>query len=435
VKKNIIISVLAAILLVVAIVAVTGCGQGDVTETIKISSTKETGQPKNEQSKTPVYDNKNNVGDQKVDPTKPDTPNQEIPKDPDPEKKPSDANRQSPIIPLSESQLIAAMKLIPLEAFDVSTTEGFCVLNYANQKDCFKRMKYDFNSSADIEKIAVMSPVFLYEQFKAPLNDFERPKNWIWTVTNLNQATFWMAGNFGLNMNLTPMLKKDKYKQYPLEYFYSYYLAPEEITNPRYTKFVVPIADSFAMMSYGDVAALARKTVVNISEKGIGMMADPEYSKFISYMGEPEACALTKYTKGSGDFLRAIESPEAEKMPKEARASFEAVKNKLRPITLKFIGVGFYPEEDYALRFTLYYENAQELDKDLPVLQSVWNNKTITGTEQWRVISKYKEARFLVKDNLCFIECKVDNSIPGIEAINNLSMLLASNGITPLMKQ
>lgn len=334
--------------------------------------------------------------------------------------------------PLKESQLMTAMKLIPKEAFDITTTEGIAGLVYASQESCFKRMKYDFKKN--VEDIAKHAPIFFYEIIKSPRNDFENPKNWIWMVSNITQLTYWMAGDFKLNMNMTPILKNEKYKQYPLEYQYSYYLAPEEVENPRYGRFVAPLADSFAMLSNNDVASLARTSVVNITEKGSGMLDNLDYAKLLSYLGEPEACSLLKIEKGM-DVSKIIDDPNSQKLPEELKKTLELIKNKTRPRTLKYVGIGFYPEEEFCLRFLLFYDSSDEARKDMPTIKDIWANQSIINSEPWRNMSKLEKTRFSVKDNIGIVECKIDRNMSGIDAVSNISILLMTNSIFPLIKR
>ena len=334
--------------------------------------------------------------------------------------------------PMKESQLMTAMKLVPKEAFDITTTEGVAGLVYANQESCFARMKYDFKKN--VEDIAKHAPIFFYDIIKSPRNEFEDPKNWIWMVSNVTQLTYWMAGNFKLNMNMTPILKNEKYKQYPLEYQYSYYLAPEVVENPRYGRFVTPLADSLVMLSNNDVASLARNSAVNISEKGSGMLDNLDYAKLLSYLGEPEACSLVKIEKGM-DISKIIEDPNSQKLPEGLKKTLELVKNKTRPKTLKYSGIGFYPEEEFCLRFFLFYDSNDEAKKDMPTIKSIWADQSIVNNEPWRNMSKLEKTRFSVKDNIGIIECKIDRNMSGIDAVSNISILLMTNSIFPLIKR
>ena len=334
--------------------------------------------------------------------------------------------------PMKESQLLTTMRLIPKEAFDISTTEGMAALIYANQESCFKRMKYDFKTN--VEDIAKTAPIFFYDIVKSPRNDFENPKNWIWTVTNITQLTYWMAGNFNLNINMPPILKKEKYKSYPLEYQYSYYLAPEDVENPRYGRFASLLADSLVMLSDNDVASLARNTIVNIAEKGSGMLDNPDYAKLLGYLGEPEACSLVKVEKPM-DIEKMLADPNAQKMPEELRKTFEIIENKSRPKSLKYIGIGFYPEEEYNLRFLLFYDSNHEAKNDMTVLKSIWSDPSIVKTETWRNMTNLEQTRFSVKDNIGIVECKTNGKLSGIDVITNVSVVVMTNSLSSLIKR
>lgn len=336
------------------------------------------------------------------------------------------------IEPMQDSQLLTTMKLIPKEAFDISTTEGIAALVYANQESCFKRMKYDFKTN--VEDIAKTAPIFFYDIIKSPRNDFENPKNWIWTVTNITQLTYWMAGNFNLNINMPPILKKEKYKSYPLEYQYSYYLAPEDVENPRYGRFATLLADSLTMLSDNDVASLARNTIVNIAEKGSGMLDNPDYAKLLGYLGEPEACSLVRVEKPM-DIAKMLADPNAQKMPEELRKTFELIENKSRPKTLKYIGIGFYPEEEYSLRFLLFYDSNHEAKNDIAVLESVWSDPLIVKTETWRNMTNLEKTRFSVKDNIGIVECKTNRKMSGIDVVTNISVVVMTNSLSSLIKR
>ena len=138
--------------------------------------------------------------------------------------------------------------------------------------------------------------------------------------------------------------------------------------------------------------------------------------------------------------LEAIDHPPAtatkdQQMPKEYKEAFQVVRNKLRPKTLKYMATGFYPKDEYALKIFLYYDSSESARADLPVCKSVWNNPKVVAVDNWRKMAKYTTSKFSVKENIGIIECKVDNSMPGIEVINKFSMVLGINGITPLMKQ
>ena len=345
---------------------------------------------------------------------------------------------ESTLQPSGDTQLKTAMRLIPESSFDEDPNTHMGILIYANMRDCFKRMNYDFGK--DIEKIASMSPPFIYTAFTSPLNDFERPKNWIWTISNVLTSTFWCAGDFNVNMNLSPMLKKEKYKQFPLIDMYAYFLAPEDAQNLRYTTFVAPIANSFAMFSVLDASDIARKTAINASAQGQGMLGNPEYLKILSYLGEPEACALTRNTQDNSKMIEAIDNPQekgkgVQQVPKELKESFLAVRNKRRPKTLKYIATGFYPKDEYALKIFLVYDDVDAMRADFPVCKSVWDDPKVVFADKWRKMSKLSDSKFSVKENIGIIECKVDSSMPGIDVINKFSMVLGINSVTPLMKQ
>lgn len=419
--------ILAAFIAIMLLSA--SCG-GEKTEKVELPKT-------NDSTKTSQSTSAGNSNEQQQNPTK---ANQDSYKPSDSSSKPEGTDNQNPdkpaaeaiIEPLKESQLMTAMKLIPKEAFDVTTTEGVAGLVYADQESCFARMKYDFKTN--IEGVARNIPIFFYDIIKSPRNEFENPKNWLWMVSNITQLTYWMAGNLKLNMNMTPILKKEKYKQYPLEYQYSYFLAPDEVQNPRYGKFVTPLADSFVMLSNNDVASLARKTVVNISEKGSGMLDNPDYVKLLAYLGEPEACSLVKIEKGM-EISKMLADPNSQKMPGDFRKTLELVKDKTRPTTLKYFGIGFYPEQEYSLRFLLFYDSNEQAKKDMPAIESIWSNPIISKNEPWRNMAKLERARFSVKDNIGVLECKVDSNMSGIDVISNISILLMTNSIFPLIKQ
>lgn len=335
------------------------------------------------------------------------------------------------IAPLENSQLITAMKLVPKEAFDVSNTEGVAALCYANQQSCFKRMKYDFKKN--IDEITKQTPLFFYDIVKSPRNDFENPKNWLWTITDITLATHWMAGNFNLNMNMPPILKKEKYKQYPLEYQYAYSMTPEDVLSPRYGKFVCQLADSLVMLSESDVASLARKTAVNIAEKGKGVMDNQDYAKLLSYLGEPEAASLVRVEK-SMDIEKILSDPNASKMPEEFRKVLELIKNNRRSPDLKYYGLGFYPEEEFNLRFMLYYKSSQEAKTDMGKIKQIWNNPLIVKGEGWRKMVSLKQTRFSVKDNMGIIECKTDKTMSGIDVVSSISVLLLTSSFYSLVK-
>lgn len=358
-----------------------------------------------------------------VDPTKP-TDDKTKPN-------PGDGVSQAIIEPMKDSQLITAMKLIPREAFDVSNTEGVAALCYGNQQSCYSRMKYDFKTNAD--QITRQSPLFFYDIIKSPRNEFENPKNWLWSVADITLATHWMAGNFKLNMNMSPILKKERYKQYPLEYQYTYSMAPEDVPNPRYGKFVCQLADSFVMLSESDVASLARKTAVNIAEKGKGMIDNLDYAKLLSFLGEPEAASLVRVEKAM-DVNKILSDPNASKMPEEFRKTLELIKNNRRSQDLKYYGLGFYPDEEYNLRFLLYYGSNQEANADMVKVDQIWTDPLIIKGENWRKMTGLKQTRFSVKDNIGIIECKTDRSMSGIEVVTSLSVLLMTSSVYSLAK-
>lgn len=338
---------------------------------------------------------------------------------------------QAIVEPMKDSQLMTAMKLIPKEAFDVTNTEGVAALCYGNQRLCFARMKYDFKKN--IDEIAKQSPLFFYDIIKSPKNEFENPKNWLWSVIDLTLNTSWMAGDFNLNMNLTPILKKEKYKQYPLEYQYSYYLAPEDIPNPRYGKFVVPLADSLIMLGNTDLASLARKTATNIAEKDTGMLANTDYLKLLSHLGEPESASLVRIEK-SLDVAKILADPNASKMPQDFRKILELLQSTKRPQTLKYIGLGFYPEQDYNLRFVLFYENGQDPATDMFQIKKNWSNPLFVKGEGWRKFTNLTSVRFSVKDNMGFIECKINKNMSSIDVVTSISVLLMTNSLYSLAK-
>lgn len=433
-NKKIISIATAAILVAVAVIFFVRCSDAPKEETVKIPDTTKTSAtttpPNTDQTtktepKTTADNSNNGSTSQQTDTAKPETTyDTSIP--------------ESTIQPSGDTQLKTAMRLIPESSFDEDPNTHVGILIYANMRDCFKRMKYDY--SKDIEDIARMAPPFMYKAFTSPLNDFERPKNWIWTISSIMNSTFWCAGDFSLNMNITPMLKKDKYKQFPLVDMYSYYLAPEDAQNLRYSGFVAPMADSFVMLSGLDASDQARKTAINASAQGQGMLSNPEYFKILSYLGEPEACALTRNAQDNSKLIEAIDHPPekgkgVQQVPKELIDSFQVVRNKRRPKTLKYIATGFYPKDEYALKLFLVYDNADSMRSDFPVCKSVWNDPKVVSVDRWRKMSKLTDSKFSVKENIGIIECKVDNSMPGIDVINRFSMVLGINSVTPLMKQ
>ncbi len=348
---------------------------------------------------------------------------------------------QTTVEAYKESQMINAMKLIPKETFEVKTGVDFSILNFSNIKGLFDRMKYRQDKDAD--KMIRYAPMLMQEAMMKPLNDFERTENLLWTVTNITTFTTWMAGNFGANMNMIPMLTKEKYKKNTIVYGYNLYVAPESAANPRYGSYAMPLADNFAMISNSDISGLAKNSVMNITEKGDGMLSEQKLAQLVSYLGDPEACSIIRNDTHYADFAAKMGQqsnlpPDVKEIPKEVKLLQQGIKELCgyeRSDKLRYIGVGFYPNEEYALKFMLLYDEASIVKSDMMLLREFWNKPVLEESERWRSGTDLKETRFSVKDNMGFVECKVNAQLPGIDVINSISVGIGQNLSLPFVKQ
>lgn len=383
----------------------------------------------------------------------PDKPNEPSAKNPDETATPEENTSAKPAITdnsdipettveaYEQSQMINAMKLIPIETFYADTGVEFSIINFSNVRGLFDRMKY--RQDRDADKMIRYAPLLLQEAMMKPLNDFERVENFLWTINNVTTFTTWMAGNFGANMNMVPILTKEKYKKKDVVYGYNLYVAPESSGNPRYGAYAMPIADNFVMISNSDNAELAKSSVLNVTEKGKGMLSEPTLAKLISYLGDPEACSIIKNDTHYADFAAKIGQqttlpPGIKEIPKEVKELQQGIKEVAgyeRSNKLKYIGIGFYPNDEYALKFMLAYDDPSIVKKDMMLLRELWKKPILEKTERWRAGTELKHTRFSVKDNMGFIECKINGQLPGIDVVNSISVGVGQNMSLPFVKQ
>ncbi len=444
-KIGIIVASILIVLILLAIACSLSCKEK--TETIKIND----GGNKTADVTKPIDGN----GQTKQTPDntdKPEKPNDTTTSKPTEQGKPEEGDPCKPVItdasdipettvePYEQSQMINAMKLIPKETFEVNTGVDFSILNFSNVKGLFDRMNYRQDKDAD--KMIRYAPLLIQEAMMKPLNDFERTENLLWTVTNITTFTTWMAGNFGANMNMIPILNKEKYKKNTIVYGYNLYVAPESVPNPRYGSYAMPLADNFAMISNSDMSELAKSSVLNITEKGNGMLSEPKLAQLISYLGDPEACSIIRNDTHYADFAAKMGQqsklpPGIKEVPKEIKELQQGIKELCgyeRSDRLMYIGVGFYPNDEYSLKFMLIYDNASIVKSDMRLLREFWKKPVLDEIEKWRSGTDLKETRFSVKDNMGFVECKVNGKLPGIDVINSISIGIGQNLSLPFVK-
>lgn len=440
------IGIIVALIMVISLFA--ACGEK--TETIKIngndSKSVDTSKPADNGNSQKTGQTQDNAGDPKKtdNTTAGKSANQGVSESDDPCKPVITDSSDIPettVEAYEQSQMINAMKLIPIETYNANTGVEFSIISFSNVKGLFDRMKYRQDKDADT--MIRYTPLLVQQAMSKPLNDFERTENLLWTVTNITTFTTWMAGNFGANMNMVPILMKEKYKKRGVVYGYNLYVAPDTSENPRYGSYAMPIADNFVMLSNSDITELAKSSVLNITEKGKGMLSEPTLAKLISYLGDPEACSIIKNDTHFADFAAKMGQqtnlpPGIREIPKEIKDLQQGIKEVCgyeRSSKLKYIAIGFYPNDEYGLKFMLAYDDPSIVKNDMTLLREFWKKPILEKTEKWRAGTELTQTRFSVKDNMGFIECKINGQLAGIDVVNSISVGIGQNMSLPFVKQ